>query len=92
MGSLSPTCISRLLQKREWIHFLRIPSSLQCRGANWKADFSNNYPMPDFIAEFLKVGTGPRSLQEQKQETERKDVSTTLPIEESNMHLKSLLG
>ena len=48
--------------------------------------------MPDFIAEFLKVGTGPRSLQEQKQETERKDVSTILPIEESNMPLKSPLG
>ena len=48
--------------------------------------------MPDFIAEFLKVGTGPRSLQKQKQETERKDVSTTLPIEESNVHLKSLRG
>lgn len=48
--------------------------------------------MPDFIAEFLKVSTGPRNLQEQKQETERKDVSTTLPTEESNVHLKSLLG
>lgn len=48
--------------------------------------------MPDFIAELLKVGTGPRSLQEQKKETERKDVSTTLLIEESNVHLKSLLG
>lgn len=48
--------------------------------------------MPDFITEFLKVGTGPRSLQEKKQETERKDVSITLPAEESNVYLNSLLG
>ena len=54
--------------------------------------FSNNYPMPDFIAELLSFGTGPRSLWEQKRTQKEKAVSPALPAEESNVHHKSLLG